>query len=133
MTEKDLKEYLIRKKDHDQAEEALRDFEAAIYGASGQKLTGMPTEKKFPEDKMALIANRHAELRQTEKASKEAMDLAEANLMLAMSFLGGDERAFFVKRYIEGKQYDTIMREMHISRPTSCRLRCHILDTVKPL
>ena len=133
MTEKDLKEYLIRKKDHDQAEEALRDFEAAIYGASGQKLTGMPTEKKFPEDKMALIAHRHEELLKNEQNAKADFERAEANLLLAMSFLSGDERVFFEKRYIEGNTFEAIMFGMHISKKTSCRIRWRILEKIAVL
>ena len=133
MTEKDLKEYIVKKRECERIAEALKDFESRMRAVGGQVLTGMPVDNPYPEDKMALIAHRHDELKRQLKKAEADLARAHANITLALMYLFGDERTFFHKRYIEGKRYEIIMREMHISRPTSCRLRCHILDTVKPL
>lgn len=133
MTERDLKEYLIRKKEVENITIVLKDFESRMLAVGGNGITGMPFDNPYPEDKMAIIANRHDELRLELRDATAALTRAQANITLAMMFLYDDERAFFKKRYVEGKSYEIIMREMHISRPTSCRIRCKILERVKPL
>ena len=134
MTENELKEYRKCIIERDRLESVLKDYESRMRAVGGQVLTGMPIDPNpYPEDKMALIAHRHEELKRQLKNAEAAHARAHANITLALMYLFGDERVFFHKRYIEGKRYEIIMREMHISRPTSCRLRCHILDTVKPL
>jgi hypothetical protein len=134
VTENDLWEYFKCTKERNRVEGILKDYESRIRAVGGQVLTGMPIDPNpYPEDKMALIAHRRDELKRQLKKAEADLARAHANITLALMYLFGDERTFFEKRYIEGKRYEIIMREMHISRPTSCRLRCHILDTVKPL
>lgn len=133
MTERDLKDFLCKKRALDRAENTLRDFETAIYGPTGSRPSGTPQEKKFPEDKMAIIAHRHNELRRNRDGAEEALRRAEANLLIAATALTGDELIFFRKRYVEGKSFEAIMLEMHISRPTSFRLRCRIIEHIGSL
>ena len=67
------------------------------------------------------------------RGAPDALIRAHANITLALMYLFGDERVFFHKRYVEGKKYEIIMREMHIARRTSCRLRADILDKIRIL
>ena len=134
MTENELKEYRKCIVERDRVADILKDYESRIRAVGVNQYSGMPGEPNpYPEDKMSLIAHRHDELKRQLKKAEADLARAHANITLALMYLFGDERTFFHKRYIEGKRYEIIMREMHISRPTSCRLRCHILDTVKPL
>ncbi len=131
MTENELKEYRKCIAERDRVADILKDYESRIRAVGGQVLTGMPVEPNpYPEDKMALIAHRHEELKRQLKKAEADLARAHANITLALMYLFGDERVFFHKRYIEGKKYEVIMNEMHIARRTSCCLREKILETV---
>ena len=133
MTENELKEYRKCIAERDRVAEILKDYESRIRSVGGQVLTGMPFDNPYPEDKMALIAHRHDELKRQLKKAEADLARAHANITLALMYLFGDERVFFHKRYVEGKKYEIIMREMHIARRTSCRLRADILDKIRIL
>lgn len=134
MTENELKEYRKCIVESDRLESVLKDYESRIRAVGGQVLTGMPIDPNpYPEDKMALIAHRHEELRRQLKKAEADLARAHANITLALMYLFGDERTFFEKRYIEGKKYEVIMNEMHIARRTSCRIRSEILDKIRLL
>ena len=134
MTENELKEYRKCIAERDRVADVLKDYESRIRAVGVNQYSGMPGEPNpYPEDKMALIAHRHEELKRQLKKAEADLARAHANITLALMYLFGDERIFFHKRYIDGKKYEVIMREMHVSKKTSCRLRCNILEKIAVL
>lgn len=113
MEKMDLKNYRILVVEVQQLKEQLASLESSLYSPKGQRFTSTPRVPSGERSTMDGAVARHVELEamyREQLADKEAQQLAIERALSALA--DPDERVVMRERYLKGRGWSTIVREM---------------------
>lgn len=135
MEKSDFKNYRALLLEVSQLREQKRILEASIYSPTGQRFSSTPRGSSDYRATMDAAVARHVhlvELYEQELADKEAQQLAVELAIASLADVG--ERLVMRSRYIEGRGWPAVIREMQkvgYSERTVYRLHGHALAKLK--
>lgn len=135
MEKADLKNYRALLLEVSQLRDQLRSLEASIYSPTGQRFSSTPRGSSDYRATMDAAVSRHIgleDLYRTELADKEAQQLAVELAIASLADIG--ERLVMRSRYIEGRGWPAVIREMQkagYSERTVYRLHGYALAKLK--
>ena len=135
MEKSDFKDYRALLLEVAQLRDQLRILESSMYSPKGQRFSSTPHASSGNNRTMVDPVARHMDLEETyraELAEKEAQQLAIELAIASLSDVG--ERLVMRSRYIEGRPWPVVIREMQkagYSERTVYRLHGYALQKLK--
>lgn len=135
MEKSDFKNYRALLLEVSQLKDQLRVLESSMYSPRGQRFTSTPRAASGSKRTMADPVARHIKLEgvyREELADKEARQLAIEQAITSLADVG--ERLVMRSRYIEGRAWPAVIREMQkagYSERTVYRLHGYALQKLK--
>lgn len=131
MTERDLWGYRQAKRHYALELEKLKEFEGVMYSPASPSFESIHGVTGYVPDKIAEVADKHAELIAAVNAAAVEVIKARTALDRVDRLLTDDERAFLHMRYREGLSWDGLCRQLYASRKTLCKVRKNILAKIE--
>lgn len=131
MTERDLWGYRQAKRHYALELEKLKEFEGVMYSPASPSFESIHGVTGYVPDKIAEVADKHAELIAAVNAAAVEVIKARTALDRVDGLLSDDERAFLHLRYREGRSWEDLTKELHASRRTLCRQKKAIISKIE--
>ena len=133
MTERDLWEYRQAKRRYTLELEKLKEFEGVLYSPASPSFESIHGVTGYVPDKIAEVADKHAELIAAVNAAAVEVIKARCELDKVDALLDHTQRLFLHYRYREGESWETVEKAVHYSRQHCTRIRKAILNKIKRL
>lgn len=129
MTIKELSKYHNIKLEIEQLESAIKELENTVIGST--KITDIPSTHNV-ESPVEIVASRILKLKEKLSAKREnGINEYEKIEMFLDSVSDINIRIIIRKRFLEGKSWDTVGKEIHADRTTAYYRLMNYLNKVK--